>query len=209
MILLMYVPQQSCKPRVLTPAYSMLLRADLQHFPLPHETTDGYTYEREAIVHWVQNNSDSPVTRTPLSVDQLYDNNAVLNILLEESEKSDDDIHPCIRRWKEEMANPTPTSIVPVDNGENHNYGIQFGHGIAMNDPNSAHGQQHHFPTSREQMDERMRQQQRMSMISLILVIVILSFALVYLPFYLVVFCLAFCSCMFARRRFQERRSNR
>lgn len=184
------------------------LTLDLCHEPVVDP--DGYTYEREAIVHWVQNNADSPVTRKALSVDQLYDNNAVLNILLEESEKPEDDIHPCIRRWKEDMSNPTPTSIVPVDNGENPNYTLPYGPGIAMNgDPNRTPGQQHPFPTNREQMDERMRQQHRMSMISLILIIVVISFALVYLPFYLVVFCMAFCSCMFARRRFQERRMQR
>ena len=175
-----------------------------------YATADGYTYERAAIVHWVQNNGDSPVTRKPMTVDQLYDNNAVLSVLLEESEKPEDEIHPCIRRWKEEMSAPTSTSIVPVLSTDNTDTNPAYGQGIAMNDPNrhvvnGAPAAAVQYPTTREEMEERMRQQHRISMISLILIIVVVSFALVYLPFYLVVFALAFCSCMYARRRFHER----
>jgi len=179
------------------------LTLDLCHEPVIDP--DGYTYEREAIVHWVQHNGDSPVTRKPLSIDQLYDNNAVLNILLEESAKPEDEIQPCIRRWREDMDNPTPTSIVPVSaDGDNNEHSIRIViNGELPEMPGAEHGQR--YPASREELDERMRQQSRLSMISLMMIIVVISFALVYMPFYLVLFCLAFCSCMYARRRFQER----
>lgn len=194
--------------RPLPDEFYCTLTLDLCHEPVIDP--DGYTYEREAIVHWVQNNGDSPVTRKSLSVEQLYDNNAVLSILLEESEKPEDEVHPCIRRWKEEMSSPISNSIVPVANPDDVN-----NQGITMNDPNSSvltygppgtAAANEGYPGTREELEERMRQQHRLSMISLIMIIVIISFALVYLPFYLVIFAMAFCSCMYARRRFHDRR---
>ncbi|CAB9497019.1 domain containing protein [Seminavis robusta] len=182
---------------------------------LPHEPVidpEGFTYEKDAIVHWVRHNGDSPVTRKPLSVDQLYDNNAVLCILLEESEKPEDNLHPCIRRWKEELMNPPP-SIVPPDttvNALTTTSSSGMG-GIPMNGEQSTEETTttRTYPTTHEEMEERLRREHRASMISLLLIIVIISFALIYLPFYLVVFVLAFCSCMYARRRFHERHHQR
>lgn len=168
------------------------------------------TYERQAIVHWVQNNGDSPITRKPLGIDQLRDNNAVLNVLLLESEKPDDVMHPCIRRWKEELSSPPP-SIVPEQNtlDAQNDRAMQ---GIAMNGaivPVNINQQSPQYPTTHEEMQERMGREHRISMISLVITIVIISFALVYLPFYLVLFALAMFSCLYARRRFHERHRSR
>jgi len=152
----------------------------------------------------VQNNGDSPVTRKALSVEQLYDNNAILNILLEEAEKPEESIHPCIKRWKEEMSSPTGLSIVPAAarNG---------GSGSDPDDPDDplsavAQVQGAHYPTTHAEMEERMQREHRASMISLCLIIVIISFAMVYLPFYLVVVVLAVGSCLYARRRYHASR---
>ena len=146
------------------------------------------------------------MTRKPLSVDQLRDNNAILNILLLESEKPEDVMHPCIRRWKEELSCPPP-SIVPPDAPNTHN--AMNAHGIAMNGAtvpmNLNQHQQPQYPTTHEEIQERMAREHRRSMISLLVVIVIISFALVYMPFYLVIFALAFFSCLYARRRYHER----
>lgn len=72
---------------------------------------DGHTYELEAIVHWIQQHNESPVTRKSLSVSQLYDNLALELILTEETNKLGDAAHPSIRRWKEEvLAHNTPLS---------------------------------------------------------------------------------------------------
>jgi len=35
---------------------------------------DGHTYEREAIVHWLQTNPNSPLTRQPMRIDALKPN---------------------------------------------------------------------------------------------------------------------------------------
>ena len=35
---------------------------------------DGHTYEREAIVHWLQTNPNSPLTRQPMRIDALNPN---------------------------------------------------------------------------------------------------------------------------------------
>ncbi|CAF1422773.1 unnamed protein product, partial [Didymodactylos carnosus] len=38
---------------------------------------DGYTYERDAIIEWIQRDGTSPMTRQPLSIDRLQPNRAV------------------------------------------------------------------------------------------------------------------------------------
>jgi hypothetical protein len=201
--------------RPLPDEFYCTLTLDLCHEPVIDP--DGYTYERQAIVHWVTNNGDSPVTRKALTVEQLYDNNSILNIILEESEKPDDAIHPCIRRWKEELSSPPP-SIVPevstTNAAETPGGGIPIRGVTNLNDaivPMNI-SRQHattdaaQYPTTHEEMEERMAREHRKSMVSLLMIIVIISFALVYLPFYLVVFALAFCSCLYARSRFHSRR---
>ncbi len=35
---------------------------------------DGHTYEREAIIHWLQTNPNSPLTRQPMRIDALKPN---------------------------------------------------------------------------------------------------------------------------------------
>jgi hypothetical protein len=154
--------------------------------------------KQAAIVHWVQNNADSPVTRKPLTIDQLRDNEAVLSILLFESERPADCIHPCIQRWKDELMSPPP-SIVPPYNPETMNsLAIQ---GIAMNGTTGVRTQ---ATTTRHDMGQRRRGEHRAAMFILLIIVMIASFALIYVPFYLVVFALAFASCMYARRQLHE-----
>jgi hypothetical protein len=77
---------------------------------------EGNTYERAAIEQWIRVNNNSPITRTAISVDQLYDNNAIADLMDEEKERSDESIHPSIRRWKEE-APPAATVTFDVEGG--------------------------------------------------------------------------------------------
>lgn len=42
---------------------------------------DGYSYERDAIVDWLQTNDTSPVTRETVAHKQLYPNNALKRII--------------------------------------------------------------------------------------------------------------------------------
>jgi hypothetical protein len=75
---------------------------------------EGNTYERAAIENWIQANHTSPITRTSASVDDLYPNNAIMALLEEEKGKSEDAIHPSIRKWKEE-APPSTNTYTPTD----------------------------------------------------------------------------------------------
>jgi hypothetical protein len=63
---------------------------------------EGNTYERAAIENWIEVNHTSPITRTTVSVNDLYPNNAIVALLEEEKGKSEGSIHPSIRKWKEE-----------------------------------------------------------------------------------------------------------
>ena len=49
---------------------------------------EGNTYERSAILKWLQINNTSPVTRSPLRVDQLIPNRAILQFTVQENIKN-------------------------------------------------------------------------------------------------------------------------
>ncbi|CAB9514890.1 U-box domain-containing protein [Seminavis robusta] len=46
---------------------------------------EGNTYEHSAITDWVQQHGVSPITRNPLSLQQLYDNKTLSEVLLQET----------------------------------------------------------------------------------------------------------------------------
>lgn len=68
---------------------------------------EGNTFERVAIENWIRVNQNSPITRTNLRINQLYPNTAMQKLLQEEKEKPEDQMHPTIRKWKDE---PIPAS---------------------------------------------------------------------------------------------------
>jgi hypothetical protein len=55
----------------------------LKRFRKPVVGPDGYTYERSAIVKWVERNGTSPMTRQPMRVDQLVPNHSLIALLAE------------------------------------------------------------------------------------------------------------------------------
>ena len=71
---------------------------------LPVIDSQGYTYEKAAIESWVRVNGDSPVTRSPLSMDQLVPNTVIRDLLQAEVDrcKDEDILHPDLLRWKHE-----------------------------------------------------------------------------------------------------------
>lgn len=71
---------------------------------------EGNTYERVAAENWISVNGNSPVTRSTLTVEELYPNHVIRRLLEEEKNKSDDTMHPDIRRWKDEPA-PKATDV--------------------------------------------------------------------------------------------------
>ena len=86
--------------RVLPDSYYCPITYELMTTPMIDP--EGNSYDRRAIKKWIKSNHDSPLTRTQLSFTQLYPNLALKELLNEEKEKSDESIHPSIRRWKEQ-----------------------------------------------------------------------------------------------------------
>jgi hypothetical protein len=82
-------------------------------FNLMHEPVidpEGNTFEKVAVENWIRVNQNSPITRADLQIDQLYPNTAIKFLLDQEKEKPEDQMHPSIRKWKEEPA-PMATDI--------------------------------------------------------------------------------------------------
>jgi len=88
---------------------------------------DGTSYERAAIERWIQVNGKSPISRTPITIDELRENNALYELIQKEKGRKADSVHPSIRRWRE---SDVPTSRRPL-NERNAN-------GIATSMPPSA-----------------------------------------------------------------------
>jgi serine/threonine protein kinase len=59
------------------PDDSLLCPITLVLFRDPVLADDGHTYEREAIIKWIQKNGRSPITDRPLSLEHLYPNHAI------------------------------------------------------------------------------------------------------------------------------------
>jgi len=68
-------------------------------FHKPVIDPEGNTYEEAAAQHWIREHKSSPITRTPLSVDQLFQNTTLLKCLQELAEQ---EMHPALVQWKKE-----------------------------------------------------------------------------------------------------------
>jgi hypothetical protein len=108
-------PIPSGEYRPLPDSFYCPITLDLIHKPVIDP--DGNTFERGAITNWIRVNSKSPVTRNTLSVSQLRNNEALYELMEEEKGKTDESIHPSIRRWKD---TPAATQGREVQ-GENEN----------------------------------------------------------------------------------------
>jgi U-box domain len=94
--------------RPLNDAYYCPITLNLIHFPVIDP--EGYTFERVALENWVRINGKSPITRATLSIDQLYVNKAIARLLQDEKEKPEDQMHPSVKKWKDEPA-PRATDV--------------------------------------------------------------------------------------------------
>lgn len=65
---------------------------------------DGNTYERVAVENWIRIHGTSPVTRNPMSIEEMYPNHAIRNLLETEIQKPEEQVHPDILKWKVEPA---------------------------------------------------------------------------------------------------------
>ena len=86
--------------RPLPDEYYCPISCELMHVPVIDP--EGSTYEKASIVTWVIAKKNSPLTRNALSLDALYPNNAIADLLDGEKAKSNESMHPSIRKWKEQ-----------------------------------------------------------------------------------------------------------
>lgn len=99
--------------RALPDAFYCPITCDLIYDPVIDP--EGTTYEREAILQWIQQHQDSPITRSSLTADQLYDNRAILEALLEQAADLEN-ANPPIQRWKEGYAAHLTAATTKGDN---------------------------------------------------------------------------------------------
>lgn len=86
--------------RPLSEAYYCSITFTLMHDPVIDP--DGQTYERVAIENWISVNGTSPTTRSELTVEDLYSNHAISDLIDIEKNRSEETMHPSIRKFKEE-----------------------------------------------------------------------------------------------------------
>jgi hypothetical protein len=120
----------------------------------PKIDSEGNTYESIAVVNWIHVNGNSPITRTPMTCEDLYDNLAVANLLTDEKAKDEHSIHPAIRKWKIEQEALAERRRNNPDDPESLQVWVSsagFGGGAAGAS----------YPTTMEHLEERRRQQSR------------------------------------------------
>ena len=94
--------------RPLNDAFYCPITCNLMHHPVIDP--EGNTFERVAVENWIRINQNSPITRTDLRINQLYPNKALEKLLQDEKERPEDQMHPTIRKWKEEPV-PRATDV--------------------------------------------------------------------------------------------------
>mmetsp|Transcript_38568 Transcript_38568/g.54275 ORF Transcript_38568/g.54275 Transcript_38568/m.54275 type:complete len:277 (+) Transcript_38568:102-932(+) len=153
------VPSEEYRP--LPEAFYGPITSELIHDPVIDP--DGNTYERQAIIHWIHANKNSPITRNELTVDQLYDNSALGDLIDLEKGRSDQSIHPSIRRWKQQE----PTAV-QYDNNNN-------------DDDNTNANANTQFPITQDEIEQRRRRVRRSYTACAVLLVVLVL--LLYIPY--------------------------
>jgi hypothetical protein len=118
---------------------------------------DGKTFERDAISNWIRANGTSPITRKVLAVNQLRSNEALYDLIEEEKERTDESIHPSIRRWK--MEDQTAETGAQEDTGNEQSY-----------------------PTTQAEIDARRRRSVKCSPVGIIFLVFVMFAALIFFP---------------------------
>lgn len=126
----------SLEYRPLEDALYCTITFDLMHVPVIDP--DGNTFEKAAILNWIRANGESPITRKPLSREDLYPNNAIKALLDDEKAKPEEALHPSIRNFLKE--NP------PAYGDEESSLGGQQDTVRVSN-----------FPSNEEELEERRR----------------------------------------------------
>lgn len=176
------IPSEEYRP--LPDVYYCPITFELIHIPVIDP--EGNTFEKAAILRWIQANENSPITRAPLRADQLYPNEAIRELLQEEKEKSDDLIHPSIRIWKDTEPPPLP-------------------------EPTTADAPTVAIPLTPEELEERRRRHRNaraLTMIAWLISVAALVLLFLYVPvnifFFFAIYLIYTCTASRNRRRREE-----
>mmetsp|Transcript_23801 Transcript_23801/g.28088 ORF Transcript_23801/g.28088 Transcript_23801/m.28088 type:complete len:296 (+) Transcript_23801:50-937(+) len=104
------IPTKEFRP--LPDVYYCPITISLMHDPVIDP--DGNTFERVAVEKWINENKSSPITRTPLSTNDLYCNRAITTLLEIEKGKSVGNMHPSIRKFIQEAPPEATTFDYPT-----------------------------------------------------------------------------------------------
>jgi U-box domain len=123
-----YYPNRALKDYLSAPASSDVI--ELFTCPITHDLMmdpvidrEGNTYERNDVEQWIQQHGKSPLTRTPMSVDELYDNTTLFWVLVQEIQprhhrnQKDEEI---IQEWKRASTSSIVTGMVPPQRQVSH-----------------------------------------------------------------------------------------
>jgi hypothetical protein len=119
---------------------------------------EGNTYEQAAIVSWIRANGNSPLSRSPLTVHDLYPNHVIRQLLEYHSNPREDGtpVPPALVKWKTESP-PLLPEAQPTNAGTTLPLGDDFG----SLDAATMNAFQNPYPTTFEQLDEYHRQLRR------------------------------------------------
>ncbi|CAB9498664.1 SAM and U-box domain-containing protein 1 [Seminavis robusta] len=79
---------------------------------------EGNTYERSAVVNWIQQHGVSPITRKPLTVELLYDNTTLFMILIQEIQllkQQEEENNDEVQQWKTDVSGTDNTETTSGD----------------------------------------------------------------------------------------------
>jgi len=170
------IPSKEYRP--LPDVYYCPITFSLIHDPVIDP--EGTTYEKVAIVKWIQENGTSPLTRTELSIEDLFPNRAIEELLNIEKTRDESSIDPSIRKFKNEEA-PKMDSNIDVETGD----------AIGAD-----------FPTNHEELTESERRRnaraaKKFTCFALMITIALIVLAMIGfpLPFICYIFCICFFCC--------------
>ena len=189
------IPSSEFRP--LPDAYYGPITFSLMHDPVLDP--EGNTYERAAIENWIRANGSSPLTRTILTVEELYPNRAIQDLLDLETQRNEGSIHPSIRRFKQEAApqsirnsDPESGESQPVGNETNN---VEARRTLTQSQRERIEAFQHTFPTNNEELLQRQRRRKRvmqLTFIGFIFAIVVIFLLVIGFPLEILAFLFLF-----------------
>jgi hypothetical protein len=148
---------------------------------------DGRTFELDAIVNWIRVNRTSPITRNALAVSQLRSNEALRDLIEDEKERTDESIHPSIRRWKMEEV-----QTVEMDESIHPSIRRWWMEEVQTVETGAVEdtGNNQNYPTTQAEIDARARQSRsvKCSTVAVIFLILVVLASLFFYPLQILYF---------------------